>query len=135
MAICSREMHGLERCSSPGRPDDGDAAMQLKEITDCFSELKVVEKRCVTEDFVELVFSSDEVDEWHRILTAFLDQPSKPKGQEPSDKDLLLTAKTGGIRLDQTLFEKTFANGTIIAKFWPWKDNIHITLRMALLIL
>jgi len=108
--------------------------MELKEITDCFSGLKVVEKRCITEDFVELVFQSHEVDDWHRILTAFLDEPIKPKGQEPSEKDLALTAKTGGIRLEQTLFEKEFENGTIIAKFWPWMDNIHITLRMAKLI-
>ena len=108
--------------------------MELREITDCFSNLKVVEKRCMTEDFVELVFHSVEVDEWHRILTAFLNEPIKAKGQEPSEKDLAITASTGGIRLDQTLFEKEFENGTVIAKFWPWKDNIHITLRMALLI-
>ena len=108
--------------------------MELKEITDCFSGLQVVEKRCISEDFVELVFHSDEVNEWHRILTAFLGDPIKPKGQEPSEKDLAITANTGGIRLDQTLFEKAFGNGSIIAKFWPWKDNIHITLRMALLL-
>lgn len=108
--------------------------MELKEIIDCFSDLKVVEKRCITDDFVELVFQSQEVDQWHRILQAFLGEPVKPKGQEPSEKDLELTAKTGGIRLDQTLFEKEFQDGTIIAKFWPWMDNIHITLRMAKLI-
>lgn len=108
--------------------------MELKEITDCFSELKVVEKRCVTDDFVELVFQSQEVDQWQHILKAFLGDPIKPKGQEPSEKDLELTAKTGGIRLDQTLFEKEFQDGSIIAKFWPWMDNIHITLRMAKLI-
>jgi hypothetical protein len=108
--------------------------MELKEITDCFSGLKVVEKRCITEDFVELVFQNQQVDDWHRILAAFLNEPVKPKGQEPTKKDLQLTAKTGGIRLEQTLFEKEFENGTIIAKFWPWMDNMHITLRMAKLI-
>lgn len=107
--------------------------MELREITDCFSDLKVVERRCISEDFVEIVFFSEEVDEWHRILKAFLDDPVKPKNQEPSEKDLAITANTGGIRLDQTLFEKKFEDTAIIAKFWPWKDNIHITLRMALL--
>lgn len=107
--------------------------MELREITDCFTDLKVVERRCVTEDFVELVFHGEEVDEWHRILTAFLSAPIKPKGQEPSEKDLAITASTGGIRLEQTLFEKEFEDTSIVAKFWPWKDNIHITLRMALL--
>jgi hypothetical protein len=105
--------------------------MELKEITDCFSELQIKEQRCISEDFVELVFQRQEVEEWQRVIAAFLGDPVKPKGQAPSDKDLLLTAKTGGIRIEQTLFEKEFEDETIIAKFWPWKDNNHITLRMA----
>jgi hypothetical protein len=108
--------------------------MELKEITDCFSGLEIAERRCVSDDFVELVFQRQEVDEWQRILTAFLGAPVKPMGQAPSAKDLAVTAKTGGIRIEQTLFEKEFENESIIAKFWPWKDNIHITLRMAKLI-
>lgn len=108
--------------------------MELKEITDCFGGLKIAEKRCVSDDFVELVFQSQQLDEWHHVLKAFLGDPIKPEGQEPSEKDLALTAKTGGIRLNQTLFEKEFEDSIIIAKFWPWMDNIHITLRMAKLI-
>ena len=107
--------------------------MQLREIIDCCSEFKVSEKRCISADFIELVFHNEEIEQWHRVLVAFLGEPLKPKGQQPSAKDLELTAGTGGIRLEQTLFEKEFENGTIIAKFWPWKDNMHITLRMALL--
>lgn len=107
--------------------------MQLREIIDCCSELNVAEKRCITEDFVELVFQNEQIGEWQRILTAFLGEPQKPQGQEPSSKDLEITKNTGGIRLEQTLFEKEFENGSIIAKFWPWKDQMHITLRMALL--
>lgn len=108
--------------------------MKLREIIDCCGDLKINEKRCISEDFIEMVFPNEDIDEWHRILTAFLGNPSKPKGQEPSAKDLELTAGTGGIRFEQTLFEKEFENGTIIAKFWPWKDQMHITLRMALLV-
>ncbi len=107
--------------------------MKLHEIIDCCSELNVTEKRCVSKDFVELVFHTEEIDEWHRILTAFLGDPQKREGQQPTSQDLEITKNTGGIRLEQTLFEKKFENGTIIAKFWPWKDKIHITLRMALL--
>ena len=105
----------------------------LREITDCFSALNISEKRCLSDEFVELVFQHDELDEWHRILSAFLGKPTKPQGTEPSRKDLEITSTTGGIRLDQTLFEQEFENGTIIAKFWPWQDKFHITLRMALL--
>jgi hypothetical protein len=108
--------------------------MQLREITDCCGELNVSEKRCLTDEFVELVFHNEEIDDWYRIVSAFLGKPIKPEGQEPSEKDLALTSNTGSIRLEQTLFEKEFDEGTIIAKFWPWKDKIHTTLRMALLI-
>jgi hypothetical protein len=107
--------------------------MQLQEIIDCCSDLKITEKRCISDDFIELVFHNEEVEEWQRILTAFLGAPSKPEGREPTSKNLERTAKTGGIRIEQTLFEKEFENGSIIAKFWPWKDNLHTTLRMALL--
>ena len=107
--------------------------MQLKEITDCCGNLKISEKRCLTEDFVELVFHNEEIDEWFRIVSAFLGAPTKPEGHAPSEKDLAITSATGGIRLEQTLFEKEYDNGVIIAKFWPWKDKIHTTLRMALL--
>jgi hypothetical protein len=108
--------------------------MQLKEIIANCRHLKTIETRCLTEEFIELVFENEEMLEWQRILSEFLGEPRKPRGQEPSPNDLKLTAGTGSIRIEQTLFEKEFAAGTIIGKFWPWKDNRHTTLRMALLI-
>lgn len=108
--------------------------MQLKKIIDHCSHLSVVEERCISEEFVELVFINEQVDKWAEILTTHLGPPRKPSGQAPSDRDLQLTSHTGGIRIEQTLFEKEFDNATVIAKFWPWKDNNHTTLRMALLL-
>lgn len=107
--------------------------MKLKQITDCCRHLKVKEKRCLTEEFVEMVFFNDDASEWQRILMAFLGTPIKPEGHQPTAHDLEVTAGTGGIRREQTLFEKEFENETIIAKIWPWKDQSHTTLRMALL--
>jgi hypothetical protein len=108
--------------------------MQLKEIIGSCRHLKMVETRCLTEEFIELVFQNDDMPEWQRILSEYLGKPRKPQGQEPSLNDLKLTAGTGSIRIEQTLFEKDFENGTIIGKFWPWRDNRYTTLRMALLI-
>ncbi len=108
--------------------------MTLNEIISCCNEFTIHEKRCVTDEFIELVFPNAEIGEWQRVLTAFLGPPSKPEGQEPSEKDMALTANTGGIRIDQTLYENEFEEGVIIAKFWPWQDNVHTTLRMALLV-
>lgn len=107
--------------------------MKLCDITDCCVHLDVHEKRFDREDLFELVFFQKDVVEWGRILSAFLGKPVKPSGTTPTPKDLEITEGTGSIRVEQTLFEKSFENGVIIAKFWPWKDGHHITLRMALL--
>jgi hypothetical protein len=107
--------------------------MKLREITDCCVHLEVYEKRCDREDLFELVFFKKDLVEWSRILTAFLGDPVKPSGKKPTKKDLEITENTGSIRVEQTLYEKAFENGVIIAKFWPWSDSIYITLRMALL--
>ncbi len=107
--------------------------MTLKDIIDACKHLRIVEQRCSTQEFVDLVFENKDIEEWQRILTNFLGTPRKPKGQEPTNGDLKLTARTGGIRIEQTLFERDFPENTIIAKFWPWKDDRHTTLRMATL--
>lgn len=107
--------------------------MKLRDISDCLVHLSVHEKRCDREDLFELVFFQNDLSEWDRILSAFLDKPVKPSGQSPTPKNLAVTEGTGSIRTEQTLYEKRFENGVIIAKFWPWRDGRHITLRMALL--
>ncbi|RJQ78747.1 MAG: hypothetical protein C4519_11815 [Desulfobacteraceae bacterium] len=108
--------------------------MRLKEIIDSCGHLKVIEQRCIKNDFIDLVFNNEELSEWQRILSSFLGAPRKPKGQQPSRSDLDITSKTGGIRVNQTLFEREFEEGTVIAKFWPWQDGRYTTLRMALLL-
>jgi hypothetical protein len=107
--------------------------MQLKDIIDCCQHLKTYESRMQTDEFVDLVFYNEDLPEWFRILSSFLGEPVKPEGSEPTQKDLQITAKTGSIRVEQTLFEKEYGHGVILAKFWPWKDKQHTTLRMALL--
>lgn len=107
--------------------------MQLAIIAKALEHLSVHEKRRATEDFVELVFFNKDLDQWYKIISLFLGTPRKVVGQEPTSEDLQLTSATGGIRVEQTLFEKRVDNGTIIAKFWPWQDNVHTTLRLALL--
>jgi len=108
--------------------------MPLNKILQNCGRLEVVEKRCVTDDFVDLVFLNKDLTSWQHILSETLGSPVKPEGQAPSMENLQVTSKTGGIRIEQTLFEKEFDEGTVIAKLWPWKDNEHTTLRMALLL-
>jgi hypothetical protein len=131
---CLRNFWGCPVAEIPILPVDGSPLpMNLRDITDCCVHLDVHEKRCDRDDLFELVFFQKDIDEWARILSAFLGEPVKPSGKSPTTEDLELTEGTGSIRIEQTLFEKRIENGTIIAKFWPWKDGRHITLRMALL--
>ena len=108
--------------------------MRLNEIFERCRNLNIYEQRCVSDEFVELVFYNQNLADWHNVISTILEKPRKAQDQEPNADDLKLTARTGGIRFEQTLFEKKFEEGTIIAKFWPWKDNVHTTLRMALLL-
>jgi hypothetical protein len=131
---CLRKFWGCPVAEIPILPVDGRTLpMILRDITDCCVHLDVHEKRCDRDDLFELVFFQKDIDEWARILSAFLGEPVKPSGKSPTTEDLELTESTGSIRIEQTLFERRIENGTIIAKFWPWKDGRHITLRMALL--
>ena len=107
--------------------------MRLTDIFDKCNHLKTHEQRCIGDEFIEIVFYNEDGAEWFNAISAILGAPRKDKNKEPNRNDLELTSHTGGIRFEQTLFEKEYQNGTIIAKFWPWKDNIHTTLRMALL--
>jgi hypothetical protein len=108
--------------------------MQLKQIIDECAHLPIAEIRSVTDEFVNLVFYNENREAWHQQLSAILGAPRKPKGRQPTAEDLEITAKTGSIRTEQTLFEKEYEQGTVIAKFWPWQDDRHITLRMAYLL-
>ena len=105
--------------------------MMLREIVNRSAGLTIQEMRCDQEDYYEVVVLNREIDRWEKILTAILGLPRKPKGVKPSEDDLTLTKGSGGIRLNQTLYERSFGDYTIIAKFWPWDDNEHTTIKMA----
>ncbi len=107
--------------------------MTLNDILQKVEGMKIVERRSVTDDYCELVFLSKDLDAWHNVIAEALGEPRKPAGTKPSDADQDLTMDTGGIWVGQTLFEKKFDKSTIIAKFWPWQDDEHITLKIAVL--
>ncbi len=105
--------------------------MILKEIVNRCQGLSIHEMRSDQDDYYEVVVLNREIENWEKILTTILGPARKPKGVEPSQDDLSLTKASGGIRANQTLFEREFGDYTIIAKFWPWGDNEHTTLKMA----
>jgi hypothetical protein len=102
----------------------------LREIITACDSLDIFEKRYDSEEYCELVFFLKDIDVWVKNLSDFLDLPLKPVGVKPTDLHHELTEPYGGIRSDQTLFCKDFAQEKIIVMFWPWNDKVHVTLRM-----
>ena len=107
--------------------------MTLDDILVQARDLGVYERRSLSAEYCELVFFSRDLDAWLRILAGSLGEPRKPAGREPTKADLGLTSNTGGIWINQTLFEKELGEKTIIAKIWPWGDERYMTLKMAVL--
>lgn len=107
--------------------------MILKEVVEKCSKLGVDEKRCVSDEYVELVFFNKEIAEWSKIFIDVLGPAIKPPGAQPTEEDLRLTKDYGGIHDNQALFKKEFGDSIAIAMFWPWQDQIHTTLKIALL--
>jgi hypothetical protein len=107
--------------------------MTLEQILQACKKFKIHEKRVISDEYYELVIFNDEIEEWSVVLSGILGDAQKPRGVEPTQGDLDLTKASGGIRVGQTLFKKELGDLTIIAKFWPWDDDAHTTLKMALL--
>lgn len=107
--------------------------MTLAQILQACHKFSIHEKRVMREEYCEFVILNNEVDDWLLVLSSVLGPARKPRGVEPTRSDLDLTQASGGIRVEQTLFKKEFGDATIIAKFWPWGDDVHTTVKMALL--
>ena len=107
--------------------------MILKEIIKKCSMLSIYEERRITDGYGELVFYNKEIDGWNKIFADIFGPPIKPAGAKPTKDDLDLTKDFGGISVNQILFKKEFGDGTAIAMFWPWQDNIHTTLKIVFL--
>lgn len=104
--------------------------MTLKEIADKFRALKVSEIRKQTDDYLEYVMFTKDIQQWENVMTGILGAPVKRAGEMPSMKDMGLCSRYGSILKEQVLFRKEFGDLTIIAMFWPWKNNQYTTLKV-----
>lgn len=107
--------------------------MNLKELTAQFCHLRVNEKRTSSPDYEEWVIYAEDLGKWSRILSDLLGPAVKPKGEKTTQEAFTLTVKFGGILEDQTLYHKKFGDMSVIAMLWPWKNNVHVTIKMACL--
>lgn len=105
----------------------------LKEIIEKCDKLNILEKRHVTDDSCELIFSDDDGNNLNNVFTDILGFTVKSIWQKPTGRDKRLTRKFGGIQRHQQLFAKKFGDITIIAIFRPWRDHTHVTVKLAVL--
>ncbi|HLF17290.1 MAG TPA: hypothetical protein VI749_00140 [Candidatus Omnitrophota bacterium] len=106
--------------------------MDLAKIMGKCSTLTVFEQRSSTANYNELVFSYRDLQAWQKILEQELGPAVKPAGEKPSPEDQKIAESFGGIYANQMLFRKDTSEGTVIAMFWPWSDEEHVTLKLAL---
>lgn len=102
----------------------------ISEIIKQCGPLKIEEERVSSIDYDERVIMVDEIDQWSKGLTNVLDPALKPAGRKTTPQDFALTVHYGGLFDDQTLFYKKLEEQSVIATFWPWKNKIHVTLKI-----
>jgi len=105
--------------------------MNVSDILQRCSHLKIDRKHDISEDYVERVFFKKDIGQWKEILGDILGPAVKQAGAKTTQSLFDLTAHYGGLMDDQTLFYKKFDDNSVIAMFWPWKDNNQITLKIA----
>ena len=102
----------------------------FRDVVLALSALPVVEKRALSEDYGEFVFSNRDLRQWEEAITGVLGLPVKPCGDQPCAADENLTESFGGIRANQTLYKKDCGDSALLAMCWPWQDGAHITLKI-----
>lgn len=104
--------------------------MAWKNIIEKCDTLNTYEKRKITDEYYEVVVYNNEINNWNQIIMESLGPAKKSAGTQPDNSDNNLTKYCGGIYTEQTLFVKDYDDATLVAMFWPWKDEIHTTFKM-----
>jgi len=104
--------------------------MNVSDVLRKISHLKVEGNNDISEDYVERMFLIEDLGKWEKIIAGLLGPAVKPAGEKPTQVFLDLTLSYGGILDDQILYYKKFKDASLIAMFWPWKDNNQVTLKI-----
>ncbi|MDH3344506.1 MAG: hypothetical protein OEM61_08320 [Desulfobacteraceae bacterium] len=105
--------------------------MKIQEITEKFRSLEIFEKRCINDEYAEIVIFTEQLNHCSKILEGFLGPAVKPFGLEPSKIHEKVADEFGGIFKNQTLFQKDCDDIMVIAMFWPWGNGKQVTLKIA----
>ena len=97
----------------------------------------VVRTTAASNDYLEGVFSRQDLKRCHDLLSETLGPPMKDFGEVPafSREVSRVVNQIGGIRVEQCLFFKAGEQGQVFfAALWPWaSDPTRITLKVGVL--
>jgi len=105
--------------------------MNVSDVLHRCSHLKIEEKNDISKDYVERVFLKEDLGKWEKVLTDLLGPAVKRAGEKTTQSFSQLTTDYGGLLDDQILYYKEFKDTSLLAMFWPWKDNNQVTLKIA----
>jgi hypothetical protein len=97
--------------------------MRLMELYEKLKGLNIFEKRSAADSLIDVVFENKDLAAWNDRLQTLLGPALKPAGDKPNPLAKKTAQIFGGIRNDQTLFCKTFAEHSLVAMFWPWQNG------------
>lgn len=115
--------------------------MKIKEILGEELSASILEIRQDTDNYAELVFQSDDLSQWNRILADRLGPPIEYEeideleilsDKQPATRSKLariLAHSIGGIKKGQLLHYGIYKGSVVLIVLWPWKDNNKVTLK------
>jgi hypothetical protein len=102
--------------------------MKLEDIVDGELSNTLTEVRQNSLKYEEIVFLTENMSAWDKILTEKFG-PSLNSEKQTDSAVLDLANANGGIRNGQTLYYGIYESKEILIMIWPWQDNKHVTLK------
>lgn len=105
--------------------------MSIKNILEQCSELSIYEKRKLGDDYIEIVIFKADLLKWCQQFDKILGEATKPESSSPTDEDVAVTEEYGGVFDNQILYHHPFEEENVVILIWPWQDNVHTTVKIA----
>ncbi len=106
--------------------------MNFPELLAEIQSLRVLEKRALKADYLEVVVEKENLESLCKVLAVYFGAPLKPAGQSPSSKANQLAKPYGGIRKDQTMYYRQDSGCHEYALLWPWGSGARVTAKIIL---
>jgi len=98
--------------------------MNVSDVLQKCSHLKIEQKNEISEDYVERVFLKEDLGKWEKVLTDCLGPAVKQAGEKTTEEFSELTIAYGGLLDDQILYYKEFQNTSVAVLFLIVPSNL-----------